>query len=306
MKKYFILFTMAVVAISMISCAEESQKDEVVLEAYDSEMYANYVEMMSIVEEDEAFAELNEQLLLLAQEYPTEIVCPRASVRVWLRSIVLGDIIGACIGGGTTWNPVSIVLGAVFGSIKAAIIVARQDNGERYRPRRQSLDPNVNTNTIQGSAEYSGYMHNIIVNDTFDELGAYVYQYNDDTIVTCIADKAYERMRISATEYLSFITNYDQRNRITDLINLYDSVPSIQLMDMIVEQYPSRRNEIESVSIFCNQYTGYEYQATKDSYTQAYLNTVRQSNISTESKDYIISVVQIANYSDKMWEVDEN
>lgn len=246
---------------------------------------------------EEDFNTLKEELDELSQIYPSESVARAGGFRRWLLYIVGGDMIGAAIGA-CLGNP---VLGAILGSLKGAAIAAGLNTNDRYVPQRQNADPNMNISTIVGNAEYAGYMHNLIIYDVYRELGPYFENYTDEELEACIASKAQVRMRKPASEILSFYENTEYQTLLDRCLYNYNILPSENVFRQIASEHPSRTYEIETICVFGNQYSEYVNQSTKDSYTESFINIVKNSNINSNSKNFIISVVQIANYSENMW-----
>lgn len=263
----------------------------------DTENYydLSQTEMLSEANE-EAFRVLNEELRGLSEIYPSECQL-RAGFRRWFLLIVGGDMIGAAIGA-CLGNP---ILGAILGSLKGAAIAAGLNTNDRYVPQRQNADPNMNISTIVGNAEYAGYMHNLIIYDVYRELGPYFENYTDEELEACIASKAQVRMRKPASEILSFYENTEYQTLLDRCLYNYNILPSENVFRQIASEHPSRTYEIETICVFGNQYSEYVNQSTKDSYTESFINIVKNSNINSNSKNFIISVVQIANYSENMW-----
>lgn len=300
MKKIFIL----VIALAMIvvSCQTDaivnkmSPNAEATCEV-DTENYydLSQTEMLSEANE-EAFRVLNEELRGLSEIYPSECQL-RAGFRRWFLLIVGGDMIGAAIGA-CLGNP---ILGAILGSLKGAAVAAGLNTNDRYVPQRQNADPNMNVSTIVGNAEYAGYIHNLIIYDVYRELGPYFENYTNEELMECIASKAFYRMGKPISETMSFYANSTYHSMLNRSLYNYNLLPSEHIFLDIASEYPTITNEIETICIFGNQYSEYTNQTTKDNYTESFVDIVKNSNLGLNSKNFIISVVKIANYSERMW-----
>lgn len=165
-----------------------------------------------------------------------------------------------------------------------------------------SLDSNINLLTINGSAEYVGYIHNIALYDVYAELGLNVLIVPEEYVKESIIRKFARYNYTSQSVNLIFIMDTDLSEDILFAMDDFDNTEPQQFISRLASDMPNRTNEINAFGTFCYQYNGYTSQTTKDNYTAAFMGTVRDSNISTSSKNFIISAVSVANYSDKLWE----
>lgn len=303
MKKFYLLLTMAIL---IVSCQKETTSNHADVErdiqsAQTTQTLEPTIPNTNFTIEDEAFKDLHAELEELSLLYPTE-VNSRGRVWRWFTCVIGGDIIGAAIGA-CLGNP---VLGAILGSLKGAGIAAGLNVNDRYIPKPQTPNPNMNIMSIAGNAQYAGYLHNLIIYDVYTTLGPNFENYSDAELENCIATWAFTRMRKSVSATQAFYANSSYKTLLNYSLNNYNTLSSEQLFRNISATYPSRANEIESICIFGEQYAGYINQATKDNYTESFVSTVQNSSISHDAKNFIISVVKVANHSDNMWELATN
>lgn len=310
MKKfYFVLAAIATtLAIGATACSENVQDD--------------YSENVSVVEFDdavtrsecdaevEAFAELNQELMQLSEIYPSEVIA-RSNRPFWngLKKIVAADAIGACcaIGPSVIWSLNIVHLGAIYSSLRELAEILDPDNPVLdYLPRVPELNPNINTNTASGVAEYAGYIHNLVLYDVYSELGENIRIVPSEYIKETIVRKYSRYGRSTVEENSYFVRDTISPSRCSAIMADFDQLTPQQFIARMATVIPNRANEINIFGTFCCQYNDYVNQTTKDSYTTAFMRTVRNSSISIDSKNYIISAVSVANYSDKLWEPVEN
>lgn len=251
--------------------------------------------------EAQAYAELNEELMQLSEVYPPEIMARAINLK-YFGAAVLADVIGACIGGGTMFNIASAVVTSVTCSGLAYRTTKAIDNYPELRvPTLTTLDPNINMLTVLGQVEYTGYLHNLILSEVVEELGVNITVLPEEHLKLCVLEKTVRYFSIPAEERYNFMVDSTLNQTIADVVEDFDDVPSNVILNRVLSVCPNRSNEMAVVNTFCHQYNHYASQNTKDSYANDFINVVRNSSVSLNSKNYIISAVSVANQSDKFW-----
>lgn len=294
----------------LVVCAtacSENQRSENLEKVYEDDS-CDVLTRSECDEEVVAFAELNQELMQLSEIYPPEVMA-RANNTFWggLKKIAVADAVGACYVIGVTWSLSYAKLGAIYSSLREFVELMDPNNPALdYLPSFPELNPNININTINGVAEYAGYIHNLVLYDVYTELGDNLRILPEEYIKETIVRKLSRYDSGSSEVYSYFVRDTISSERCSLLMDDFDQLTPQQFIARIASEVPDRSNEINIFGTFCHQYNGYVNQETKDDYTVAFMNTVRNSGVSVNSKNYIISAVSVANYSDKLWEPVEN
>lgn len=299
MKKIIALTFIGFTLLFISSCSHNSNVDGDVKLVNHTNI--NSCTSYSVIEEGTtaAFEELNQQLLLLNDIYPSEIQS-RGRVWNWFKRIIIGDFLGACLGGALTWSPIGAVLMGIYGSMNGAIYEYYQENKPTSRPSRPTINPNMNSLSYQ-SAINSGYLHNLVIYDIFETYGDSIYNMSNATLQNTI---------IEHTEQYTIVPNSIKNNFTSDITNKiildnaiqdYGTIPSELILSSIENSHPNISNELETLAIFGDHYSELTTENTRNSYTSSFINTVNTSSIPTTSKNLIISSVSTANYSTKLW-----
>lgn len=247
-----------------------------------------------------AFDELNAQLLQLNDVYPAEIQS-RGPIWRWFKRIVLGDFLGAILG--TAILPGSVisgVVGAIYGSICAAQFTYSTEVGAPSEPIEVTVNPNINTSSLQ-SAINSGYLHNLVIYEIYEDYGNNIYTMNDNTLRTKIAEYVGRYVLITNNVENVFLTNITHKMFLNYVNENYDILSTEMVFNDLSNLYPNISNELETLSIFGNHYAELTSVSTRNSYTNSFISTVNSSSISTISKNIIISSVSTANRSSQLW-----
>ena len=239
-----------------------------------------------------AFDELNAQLLQLNDVGP---------IWRWFKRIVLGDFLGAILG--TAILPGSVisgVVGAIYGSICAAQFTYSTEVGAPSEPIEVTVNPNINTSSLQ-SAINSGYLHNLVIYEIYEDYGNNIYTMNDNTLRTKIAEYVGRYVLITNNVENVFLTNITHKMFLNYVNENYDILSTEMVFNDLSNLYPNISNELETLSIFGNHYAELTSVSTRNSYTNSFISTVNSSSISTISKNIIISSVSTANRSSQLW-----
>ena len=254
---------------------------------------------VSDVQSQEAFEELNRQLLLLNEVYPTEIQ-ERGRIWNWFKRIILGDVLGACLGACLTWNPVGSLLFGILGSVNGCLYEYNQPNSTTYVIEVPAVNPNFNSMSLTNVVN-SGYVHNMVISDIFETCGDELYTMTDSELRSEIIEGLEHYMPITNALKTTFRSDITNKRILNDAIRNYGVISSEAILYNIQNTYPEVSSELQTLSIFCDHYSGLLNESTRDSYTSSFISTVNTSAISTNSKNLIVSSVSIANYSTKLW-----
>lgn len=289
----FLTVIVTIMVLCSWSCSTDTQEPQienpemVSLSTYNVDLY------------DEAFADLNDKLQELNDKYPSETL-GRGRFWNWFKRIVFGDFLGACLGAGTTWSPAGAIFFGILGSINGALYEYNVEGGQtRY---------NIELTPIPGSwspfavnkGKFVGVIHNRVIYETFNDLGDDIYTCSSDVLRSKIIEKM--QKYVSSVNFNTAQLNNPQieETLLTSVIN-YDMTESRVLLNQVVTFYPAKVNEIQTLTIFSDKYSEFTSMSTKDAYVSEFLDIVDNSNITDNSKAYILSGVDIAHYSDKLW-----
>jgi len=275
------------------SCSTDTQEPQienpemVSLSTYNVDLY------------DEAFVDLNDQLQKLNDKYPSETL-ERGRFWNWFKRIVFGDFLGACLGAGTTWSPAGAIFFGIWGSINGALYEYNVEGGQtKYNIERPSMPASWNP-LVVNQGKYAGAIHNRVIYETFNDLGDDIYTCSSDVLRSKIIEKMGKYV-IGVNLNIAQLNNPQIEGTLLTSLSNYDITESRVLLNQVVTFYPARVNEIQTLTIFSDKYSEFTSMSTKDAYVSEFLDIVDNSNITNDSKAYILSGVDVAHYSDKLW-----
>ncbi len=138
-----------------------------------------------------------------------------------------------------------------------------------------------------------GFVHNRVIYEVYQDLGNRILTSSDEIIRSKVIEKM--KKYVPAIQFNTSILNN------TVIPNLLDNTPSEDIFGMVAVQYPSRNNEVETLTLFCTKYSSIPDFTTRTRYVEDFTATVTSSGIGEDSKNYILSSISVASYSDMLW-----
>ena len=299
MKKHNLLAIIGLVLLIMAACSKNIQFDKFSENSRHQEAEMTISNYEYEITTSSAFEDLNQELLLLNQIYPSEVP-NRGRFWNWFKRIVLGDVLGACAGTAITFSPIGAIVFGILGSINGYLYEYHQEYGPTSYPSEPTVSPNMNMASMQ-SAINAGYVHNMVIYEIFDTYGDEIYEMSDAVLCDKIISHCRQYIPVPINIETSLRTNTTSKVLLNNAMRDYGIISSEVILNGFSHTYPSISDELETLSIFCDHYTGLLNQDTRDSYTTSFISTVNASAIPIASKDFLIASISTANYSTKLW-----
>ena len=140
-----------------------------------------------------------------------------------------------------------------------------------------------------------------IIYEIFDTYGDEIYEMSDAVLCDKIISHCRQYIPVPINIETSLRTNTTSKVLLNNAMRDYGIISSEVILNGFSHTYPSISDELETLSIFCDHYTGLLNQDTRDSYTTSFISTVNASAIPIASKDFLIASISTANYSTKLW-----
>lgn len=292
---YYALFVALFAMIAVYSCSrhiENAEPPQIVAISLSDDCNLETGSLNNI-----AFEELNSRLVELNDRYPSQIMS-RGRFWNWFKRIVFGDFLGACLGAGVTWSPVGAVFFGIMGSINGALYESHLSGGLAYVPENVNIPESWNPMIIRPIDV--GFVHNRVIYEVYQDLGNRILTSSDEIIRSKVIEKM--KKYVPAIQFnTSILNNTVIPNLLDNAIKSYENTPSEDIFGMVAVQYPSRNNEVETLTLFCTKYSSISDFTTRTRYVEDFTATVTSSGIGEDSKNYILSSISVASYSDMLW-----
>jgi len=185
-----------------------------------------------------------------------------------------------------------------MGSINGALYESHLSGGLAYVPENVNIPESWNPMIIRPIDV--GFVHNRVIYEVYQDLGNRILTSSDEIIRSKVIEKM--KKYVPAIQFnTSILNNTVIPNLLDNAINSYENTPSEDIFGMVAVQYPSRNNEVETLTLFCTKYSSISDFTTRTRYVEDFTATVTSSGIGEDSKNYILSSISVASYSDMLW-----
>lgn len=270
----FIVFT-------VVSCSKNNSK----------------IAMSETNNEDPAYCDLMSNLENYNSEY--NIVTKAGGFWRRLGRVALADCVGYLGGVGFSASPVAGFFFGAFSSIIAVIIeITNTRSGYLNVDLSKELLYSPITLDNLEDCDYVGEVHNQIIDEIYSENPECFELFTEEMWIAAIREKISEMYLLDQVVDITPWVN--DAHDINDIIMAPENSLD-DAFDVIKTRMPERINELEVVLVYCKSLNAIEDNQGVINYTQGFREIVVESNINSDSKQFIQSAISVAGNSQLLW-----
>lgn len=254
--------------------------------------------------QNKEFEALKEQLVSLNNSLPQRTGEEITKVRWWQCLII-----AAADAGGYLWGKIKNTDAITTGCTASITVWDYFNNDETSTDVPTGVDTSAATQTsfsinddhiALSSVEGVGFIHNKVILDLYDDLGASMFSLSTNELLPLVAQKVSTETGRSLHEII--LSARIQKKIVDEVVNAYATSNTLdEFIDNLKLSAPDRAELLDIANVILEGFEAIDAVEDNGQYCETVQGIISESDIPSESKEILNSTASVANASSRLW-----